>query len=818
MAKEGTRARHEELVGLAAIAASTILVEITLTKFLAYKVQHHATYAVISMVVLSLGAAGLYVFWKPPSWTGVSRAAALYGSGIGLVTLVFCWVPIDPQNPDIARWLAGAAVPLYLLLFAAPLFLAGVCISRVLSHGAHPVATVYFWDLLAAALAALVCPLLLRGLGGYGTMAAAGALAMVAAVAFGRLDGRPARSYLAEGIAFALTAAALFAYPGWAVARWGFDVRSFKDLTHRRVFQDDFGGIAETYWNGVARIDVSRTASSDSPMYRFGLPASSYLLDIPGRYVLVDGGANTRQFVANGNLAEQHYLGGALWASPYVAHGHARRALVIGGGGGIDILVAKYFSTRVVDVVELNPATVGLLTGTLDDPDGHLYTPWLGSDATSKVRIAHREGRHFCTVRPTDHYDIIQASGVDTLTAITTGGNSLVESYLYTREAVEQYLRILAPGGVLSLTHWRASPPTLGLRMFLTYFEALERAGVAEPHRHLMVLGDAIWVDLLLKKTPFEPAEVERARRWAARQGHSLVFDPERSLADTTAEGTLWPLEAIFTAMALATPEQRARLVEAYPARITPVTDDSPYFYRVEKNGSRLALAFPDVTIRWLFLLACAAAIALTVVPLRRLRRRGVTRGMLEHAAFFALSGFAFLLFEAAIIQLLSVFVGGPTYSLAVVLVCVLGGYAIGSRLSLRVRPTSRTFLAFGGALAALFVAILLGLPALTRAALPLPFNARIALAAAVTLIPSIAVGIPVPLAMGRLRGQQGDVVAWMWGISSAFNVLGGMSFVPLTQLWGISGAMGAVAALYAVANAGLAWVIGRDSNSTARS
>jgi hypothetical protein len=43
MAKEGTRARHEELVGLAAIAASTILVEITLTKFLAYNVQHHAT-------------------------------------------------------------------------------------------------------------------------------------------------------------------------------------------------------------------------------------------------------------------------------------------------------------------------------------------------------------------------------------------------------------------------------------------------------------------------------------------------------------------------------------------------------------------------------------------------------------------------------------------------------------------------------------------------------------------------------------------------------------------------------------------------------
>jgi spermidine synthase len=796
-------------VGLGAIAASTIVFEITITKFLAYKVHHHATYAVISMVVLSLGASGLYVHLKATSWLGLTRAAALYASGIGVVTLVFCWVPIDPESPDIPSWLAGASVPLYLLLFSLPLFLAGVCISHILAKSAHAVTTVYSWDLSAAALGALLCPLLLRGLGGYGTVAVAGALGVVASLAFARLDGRAdTRAQIGASCLFALTAVALHAYPGWAIARWGFDVRSYKDLAHRQVFQNDFGGIASTYWNGVARIDVSRTGTSDSAMYRFGLPPSSYALDIPGRYILVDGGANTRQFVANGDIAQQHYLAGALWAAPYAARPPARRALIIGGGGGIDILVAKHFAARTIDVVELNPATVGLLQGTIDDPEGPLYLPWLLSDARSKVRVQNREGRHFCTTRPEGHYDVIQASGVDTLTAITTGGNSLVENYLYTVEAVDQYWRVLRPDGVLSLTHWRSLPPKHALRMFLTYLAAAERAGVAEPHRHVMVVGDAVWIDSLLKKTPFDEGEVQRMRQWAQRHGHTLVFDPLRSLAEARADKTLWPFEHIYTALAQTSPETRARALDVLPIDVEPVSDDSPYFYRIERAEGWLATAFPDATIRWLFLLACAAALALIGVPLRGLARRGLTKSMLHHAAFFALSGFAFLLFEAAIIQMLSVFVGGPTYSLAVVLVCVLGGYALGSRLAARIAPTSRSYLLMGAALCGLFVATLFGLPPLMRAAMALPFAARVLVAAGVTLVPSIVVGVPVPLAMAQLRDQHGDAVAWMWGISSAFNVLGGMSFVPLTQLWGISGAMGVVAGLYLVANVGFAWTL----------
>lgn len=258
------RLSHWELVGLSAVAASTIAVEITITKFLAYKVHHHATYAVISMVVLALGASGLFVYLRPLSWRGVSRAAAIYAIGIGLATLIFCWIPIDPANPDLPGWLAGASVPIYLLLFSVPMFFAGVCISHTLAHSAYPVTTIYFWDLLAAAAGALVSPLLLRFAGGYGTVGAAGLLGMVAYVAFARAHGevRP-RSHAIPWSAFAVVVVGLALYPSWAAERWGFDVRSHKDAAHREVFTKDFGGIAKTYWNGVARIDVSRTGHSN---------------------------------------------------------------------------------------------------------------------------------------------------------------------------------------------------------------------------------------------------------------------------------------------------------------------------------------------------------------------------------------------------------------------------------------------------------------------------------------------------------------------------------------------------------------------------
>lgn len=60
---------------------------------------------------------------------------------------------------------------------------------------------------------------------------------------------------------------------------------------------------------------------------------------------LVDGGANSRQFLLDRH-PEVPVLKSALWAFPYVLRPQSENTLLIGPGGGIDILIGKAFGVR----------------------------------------------------------------------------------------------------------------------------------------------------------------------------------------------------------------------------------------------------------------------------------------------------------------------------------------------------------------------------------------------------------------------------------------------------------------------------------------
>jgi len=779
------------------------------------------------MVILSFGASGAFVYMFPRlfpaqrglAWNSAWKAAALYAIFLALAIPFFCWFPWDPYVRDLDVMKRFMAQPIYFATFSIPMFLAGLCISQTLSASRRSVALIYFFDLLAAALGASLCPLALQTLGGYGTIALSCLLGIVASVAFflaansdrdlvsNSASGENALETIAapavkntakntflDAAPYWMAAAGalvvLFAYPQWAIKQFGFDIRSSKDWG-QIVFVKEFGGIRSTHWNAIARVDVSQTATSKNRQYRYGLSPKSYERDIYGRYVLLDGGANTRQFKVEGEIAKESYLGEALWSSPYIAEGQPERALVIGGGGGIDILIAKFFKTKIIDVAEVNPSIYDLLTGKIDDQE-QAYYPWLKSDANSKVNIFLSEARHFCTTRPDDTYDIIQASGVDTLTAITTGGMSLVENYLYTTDAVRDYMRVLKPNGVVSLTHWREKPRQTGIRMFTTYLKVLDDMGVKEPWKNVVVVGGREWTDSMLKKTPFTASELERLRTWASATGQVILFDPERPNSS---------IEPIYEQLGFAPASARPALIDQYPEAIWPVVDDKPYFYHQVKAENFLMSSPWSSTPVSLIVATLIGALFLVFVPLLRRENRLIARRIMPFTVFFALCGFAFLLYETTIIQLFTIFVGGPTYSLSVVLVSVLSGYAIGSYISQYLKLNSRTFIMLALGLAALMLALWFGVPIITKNLLGLQQPARIAICAAIALASSICTGLPVSLAMNCLRKRFGSAVAWMWAVNSAFNALGGCAFVTITLTTGISSCLLTVAVLYLVAN-----------------
>jgi spermidine synthase len=803
------------ILGIFAISMSTLVLEITLTKFLAFKLFHHMTFAVLSMVILSFGAAGILTFTnaklfrldRPNPWSVIGTYAALYAISSAIVVPFTCWVPLAPYDPALPAWLRVLALPMIFLLYAMPFFCAGVCISQTLTISKRPVTVIYFWDLLAAALGAATCSWLLMTLSGYGTVALCSSLGLIAAAGYWAAGAPPTKqtSRIILGALSVLAISGCVLYPAWAIGKYGIDIRTFKEIGPSIVLKD-FGGIAYTQWNSIARVDVSKTGTSPHVFYRWGLPPDTADKKIVGRYILLDGGCNTKSFKSVGDLSEQEYLARSVMASPWVAMPDCKDALILGGGGGIDILVAKLKKIPRLAVVEINPTVYGLLTGRMDPANE--YSPWLQSDATTTVKVYNDEARHFAATQAPGTYDIIQASGVDTHTAIQSGGMSLVENYLYTVEAVRDFQRLLKPNGILSICHWRTPYPMTATRMFLTYQAYLDSIGVKEPWRHLVIVGTPDSDNLLLKNTPFTDEELARLRDWAKTGNLTMLFDPSDRRSAQGTGGT--PNEKTYWDLAFADAATRQRAFDSDPVIPRPVRDDKPYFYSFKNVSLATVDSNQPTSLIWS---TCAMSLFFLLLPMFYLKKQGitVTTPVVFFLLYFAFSGFAFLLYETAIIQMFSVFVGGPTYSLSVVLVAVLFGYALGSAIASRLRLGAGLFWIGGGALFVLFLGLYFGLPSLIAALASLPLAGRLAVAGLVSLLCSSIIAITVTSAMQHVRRDFGPVVAWMWGVSCIANALGSISFVAITQTTGIRSCLLMVAFLYLVSNTVFAIRMGKS-------
>lgn len=818
------------IAGLCLITASGILVEVCLTKFIAYKVYHHFVYAIISTVILSSGFAGVWtcLFPKrfseqnPRLWSEVANASFLYAVTLAIATVVFCWLPIDPymkQWPRLVDDLSQIAIlkativpiltrPLgiYFFLFAIPFFFSGISVSACLSASRIPVSRIYAFDLFAAAIGAAICPWALENLGGYGTIALAAVLGMGAFASFFMAESKRG-SFAALGVkalVFTLAAGLLLAYPGFARQKYGFDIRSSKNQAWQTLLESDFHGIGQTYWNAVARIDVSNTGRSRR-METFNYGANEP--ELKGRFILVDGAAPTRQLTGEGSVRDQAYLGKFLWGSPYVTSGQCKRGLVIGGGGGIDVLVAKFYKIPELDVVELNPSTYKRVLLGQDDPGRDTYQPWLSSDEITKVQIFNTEGRHFATSSPAAHYDSIQASCVDTLTAITSGALSMVENHLYTIDAVADYMRLLRPNGILSLTHWRLETPTVSLRMFASYLQYLDSLGAKEPYKHVVVVANEYWADEMVKAEPFTSDELKRIRQWAAKNDHVILFAPDMKGPEAGSRAS----EAVYYKIGfLAAPERKLAL-NAYPADVTPVTDDKPFFYKTVKSSEQLLStefysSTPVTLVGAIFLISLILFSLPIFDPFKQRKEEAVkiTPTILAYALCFCFSGFAFLVFETATIQSFGILVGGPVYSLSVVLVSVLAGYALGSWLSQKIEAKSCAFFILALVLCGVFASWFFLLHPVVHALLPLPLFFRISACAVITFALAALTGLPVSLAMRDVRARYGGIVSWMWGISCAANALGAMCFGLVAQEIGICSCFLIVSGFYFIAYAGI--------------
>ena len=146
------------------------------------------------------------------------------------------------------------------------------------------------------------------------------------------------------------------------------------------------------------------------------------------------------------------------------------KALVIGPGGGWDIARAISGGSRDVTGVEINPiiATTVMRQRFANESHRIYFRP--------EVHIFVEDGRSFVRRSPR-HYQVIQATLVDTWAASAAGAFALSENYLYTTDAFRDYLNHLTDDGLIVFTRWGFDPPRESLRLISLAMRRAERSG-----------------------------------------------------------------------------------------------------------------------------------------------------------------------------------------------------------------------------------------------------------------------------------------------------------------------------------------------------
>jgi hypothetical protein len=774
------------MVAIGLVAGASVLYQIVLTRVFSFLLWHHFAFMIISIAVLGLAVSGVVLRFQAGGGADTCRRAAFGSLAFALTAAaavaVVARLPIDPtriaEDPvHIARLaLAG-------MLLLVPFTCAGLVVIALLESVPARADRLYGSDLVGAGLGCIAAIVALQHVGADGALffvsgAAAGAAGLLATA-----SDRPASHLAAAGAALAvgfplaaLTGASVLpVLPGPSKAmRTILDPRRYPEAR-----------IAETAWNAVSRVDVIENSASVRWVanLRTAAPVPRQTL------IVIDGDAATPIVAGSRHIEDLRFLDHMVSAAPLAAF-RPQRALVIGAGGGVDVLAALYHGAARVDAVEVNPAIARIMTGSRAEEAGRLFE-------RPGVRLYLDEGRSFVR-HNRDRYDAIQLSLVDTFAASASGAYSLMEGYLYTVEAFDDYLRRLQPDGFITVTRWLGAPPREALKVCTVAVEALRRFGSERPEAHVLVLGQDNIGSVVVKRSPFTPDEVARLRTIASERGIDVLHAPGS------------PAEAGIFGRALAGAGS-ASFLSAYPFDISPATDDSPFFFQfgrwrdVVEVGRGWGESGMLISGRLLLLLVLAEAVvgalAFVVLPMlaRHTELRGAEIGGSRVLGFFFLIGVSFMLLEVTLMQRFTLLLGQPIYALALVLAVLLVSAGAGS---FSARYTRKGLVSPRNVLLAV-VAMVLVEDVLLRAvfvhAIGWGLASRLAVSAALIWPLGFLLGMPLPSALAGLRPGS-PLVGWAWALNGCGSVLGPIVASLVAIDLGFSAVMLLAAAGYAAA------------------
>ena len=741
------------------LSAVIICFEIISTRITSVIFVQNYAFIILSLAILGLGSGGIYSFYKIKPEEGLADNPKIFKkfiflSGASLIIFIVLEIILSIANPYI-----------YFLLLFLPFFFAGVVYAEFFSNYASAGFKIYASDLIGAALGSILSIFV------FDLFNAVNAVLFLALVLFissiNYLNVEKKRQVILYLSLFCL--AIVLAVFGKKDLLGEIPIGHFPEKDIYYTYDDPAmaPNIIESRWSINGRSDLVEYDNQNVVKDLF-----------------IDGAAGSQMYKFNGNIAHHDTLLNIMLlhhttAIPFLflTKQEKESMLDIGPGGGKEILTGLFDGIKNITGVEVNADFVNIVKQ-YSSYNGGIYTNF------PNVKIKVVEGRHF--VKSTkERYSVIVLALPSTKQLQNIDGLASNENFLLTVEAIKDYLKILKPDGEIIFTvhnRWEL------IRLIITTLYAFKEDGIdnTEAINHFIILGSDYAPTIVIKKSAYTLDEVNK------------IAGIAKSLPPGLPNVTYFPylnnpvnneIENVLLNDLKEGSSTLKEIIARNSSDISPVRDNSPYFYKVDKG-------VPE-DFGNLLKAASAAALLSVVIPLMKIKSKqkknkkgkGKERILLPLLIFICI-GIGFMVLEISLFQKFILYLGAPTIALSILLGSLLVGMGAGSFYGGKIYPLNivERLKIISGLIVIAGALIFFIHPFILNELLAYGLTLR-AIVCFLLLLPfGFLLGIPFPTGIQILKQNNlVKYIPWMYGVNGIMSVLGSVLAVILSMVWGFA-------------------------------
>ena len=743
-------------LNLVIISASVICFEIISTRISSVVFENNYAFIILSLAILGLGCGGIYSYYKIQKKESGDLfkfiAKTTFLIGISFSFFIISVIELSITNPYF-----------YFLLLFFPFFFAGIIYSQLFKNYAEFSFKLYASDLTGAAIGSI------GSIGIFTVFTAPNAILFLSLLIFcsalSFLIFHSSKFKIIGFYSILILPIILLSVNGTVNILGRVPIGEFfeKDFYYVYPNADRISEIIDSRWSIHGRSDLVAYTNQDEV-----------------RQLFVDGAAGTQMYRFSGDV---HNFSPLLYnllmrntsTIPllFLPDYEKDNMLVIGPGGGKEVLTGLLDGIKNITGIEINPDFVDIVKK-YRLFDGGIYTDF------PNVNILVQEGRHYIK-KTNQQFDLVVMSLPSTKQLQNIDNFAMNENYLLTVEALKDYLKILTPEGELIFTvhnRWEL------IRLMITAMTAFKDEGITykDAINHFIIISRDYAPTIVIKKEAFtqsEIAEIKNIISKIPKELPSVTYLPynlnqaknlrENQLIKDIAEGSL-SLEDY---------------INKDPYSISPVYDDSPYFYKVKRG-------IPDDYL-WLFIgvaLLCTIVITIPYSIIKKGIKKNDRKRLLIPLKIFISIGAGFMILEVSLFQKLILYLGSPTISLSILLGSILIGMGIGSFYGGKIcaNDTKKRMVIVCTAIFISGIVIFILYPFILDKLLTYNQVLRSVVSFFMIIPFGFLLGIPFPSAIQLLREEKMEkYIPWMYGVNGAMSVLGSVIAVIIAMIWGFT-------------------------------